>query len=95
MCGLRLYPIALVLPLCAQIGWRERMETDTELLVRACWANLDLRYIDTAVVYPESGRSHFRMIADNARLTLMHATLLLEGLRYRLHRTSKPVGQHE
>ncbi len=95
MCGLRLYPIALVIPLCAQIGWRGRMETDTELLVRACWAGLDLRYINTAVVYPKSGISHFRMIADNARLTLMHAILLLGGLRHRLRRISKPVQQHE
>lgn len=84
MCGLRLYPLDLVLPLTAAVGRRLRMELDTELLVRACWAGLELRYIDSAVVYPASGRSHFRMLSDNLRLTLMHITLLWLGLRRRL-----------
>ena len=84
MCGLRLYPLAQVLPLCDRVGGRLRMELDTELLVRACWAGLEIRYLDTQVVYPPSGRSHFRMLRDNWRLTLMHITLLGLALRHRL-----------
>lgn len=84
MCGLRLYPLAAVLPLCDLVARRLRMELDTELLVRACWAGLPLKFIDTQVVYPETGRSHFRMLSDNLRLAVMHITLLGYGLRRRL-----------
>lgn len=84
MCGLRLYPLAQVLPLCDAVAGRLRMELDTELLVRACWAGLPLRFIDTEVVYPETGRSHFRMLSDNLRLAAMHITLVSYGLRRKL-----------
>ncbi len=76
MCGFRLYPLATTLPLCDSIGSRRRMEFDTEILVRAAWAGLPLRFFPTRVIYPQGGRSHFRMISDNMRLSLMHATLL-------------------
>ncbi len=76
MCGFRLYPLATILPLCDAIGSRRRMEFDTEILVRAAWAGLPLRFFPTRVIYPQGGRSHFRMISDNIRLSLMHATLL-------------------
>jgi hypothetical protein len=56
------------------------MQVDTELLVRACWAGAELRYLPTRVVYPEDGASHFRMVRDNLNLTLMHARLLAQGL---------------
>ena len=77
MCGLRVYPVPATLKLCAQCGHRQRMEMDTELLVRACWQNLKVRYITTRVVYPEQGASHFRMGKDNFRMVLMHITLLI------------------
>ena len=85
MCGLRLYPLQSVLPLLEQIP-RRRMELDTELLVRARWADLELRFLPTRVVYPETGRSHFRMLRDNLRMTRMHIVLLLLGLKHRLYR---------
>ena len=80
MCGLRLYPLAQVLPLCKQLGNRLRMEFDTEILVRASWADLDIHFLPTQVRYPASGRSHFRMIQDNVRLAAMHSLLLVGAL---------------
>lgn len=80
MCGLRLYPLKQVLPLCKQLGNRMRMEFDTEILVRASWADLDIHFLPTQVRYPDSGRSHFRMIQDNVRLAVMHSLLLLGAL---------------
>lgn len=80
MCGLRLYPLAQVLPLCKQLGNRLRMEFDTEILVRASWADLDIHFLPTQVRYPETGRSHFRMIQDNVRLAIMHIILLVGAL---------------
>ena len=86
MCGFRVYPLASILPLCASIGTRRRMEFDIEILVRAVWAGLPLQFFPTQVVYPEGGRSHFRMARDNARLVRMHTTLLLQGAERRLRR---------
>lgn len=80
MCGLRVYPIDITLTLARECGTRVRMEMDTELLVRACWHGYEVRYIDTNVVYPEEGASHFRMGKDNIRMALMHCRLLLEAL---------------
>lgn len=80
MCGLRVYPITLTLPLAAACGGRTRMEMDTELLVRACWQGIEVCYIDTRVVYPKEGASHFRMGWDNVRMVAMHITLLLSAL---------------
>ena len=62
------------------IGYRTRMEFDVEILVRACWAGLEVRSMDTKVRYPEDGESHFNLVADNARLVAMHILLILGGL---------------
>ena len=86
MCGFRIYPLAQVMPLLDAIGYRTRMEFDVEILVRACWAGLDVQAMDTAVIYPEDGASHFNMIGDNLRLIAMHTLLILGGL-IRLPRT--------
>lgn len=80
MCGLRVYPVSTTLMLASACGTRLRMEMDTELLVRACWQGLAVRYLDTKVVYPEQGASHFRMGKDNVRMVLMHIRLLLEAV---------------
>lgn len=88
MCGLRLYPLGSVLPLCRTLGSRKRMQFDTEILVRACWSGLQVDFIDTKVVYPESGTSHFKMVRDNALLVLMHIRLIAGGLLRRLTRSA-------
>ena len=80
MCGFRLYPLASVLPLFPTLGKRLRMEFDVEILVRACWAGLEVEFIPTRVAYPPSGRSHFRLLADNARFCRMHTVLGLQAL---------------
>lgn len=96
MCGLRLYPLAQVLPLFDAMGQRLRMEVDTELLVRACWQGARLRYLPSRVIYPQDGASHFRMVADNLRLALMHLRLLGLGCWRRLHhRSSDERGQEQ
>jgi len=80
MCGLRVYPVETTLALAQECGSRVRMEMDTELLVRACWKSHTVHYVDTNVVYPKEGASHFRMGKDNVRMALMHCRLLLEAL---------------
>lgn len=95
MCGLRLYPLASVLPLFATLGTRVRMEFDVEILVRACWAGLELEFIPTRVVYPPEGRSHFRLFADNARFCRMHTVLILQALRRLLNPEHRTRQRHD
>lgn len=83
MCGLRLYPLAVVQPLYGALGRRPRMEFDIEILVRLCWAGKVPVFLQTRVVYPQGGRSHFRMLTDNLRLARMH-TMLLAGALWQL-----------
>jgi predicted LPLAT superfamily acyltransferase len=53
------------------------MDFDIEIAVRLAWRNLRLIAVPTTVVYPEGGTSNFRMIADNALITKLHAKLVL------------------
>lgn len=80
MCGFRIYPLTEIRPLFSRIGYRTRMEFDVELLVRAHWAGIDIHSVDTRVVYPEHGASHFNMFADNVRLVAMHIILIVGGI---------------
>lgn len=82
MCGFRVYPVAATL---AALGRREPgpgMEFDAEVLVRAHWAGVPLRFLPTPVVYPPDGLSHFRMVRDNVRISAMHTRLVL-GMLWR------------
>ena len=90
MCGFRIYPVASTLELTRMLGNRKRMELDVEILVRASWSGVPVEYYDTKVTYPETGRSHFRMVLDNARLTAMHTRLLAIGLARWVRQTLQP-----
>jgi glycosyltransferase involved in cell wall biosynthesis len=80
MCGLRCYPLAVVAALCGSYRVRHRMDFDTEILVRAAWRGVPVRYVETRVRYPEGGVSHFRLFRDNVDMTLMHLRLLIGAL---------------
>lgn len=83
MCGLRVYPLARVLPLLAPIG--DRMDFDPEILVRMSWEGLSLRFVPAEVRYPRDGSSGFRAFEDNALISWMH-TRLFFGMLLRLPR---------
>jgi glycosyltransferase involved in cell wall biosynthesis len=83
MCGFRLYPLATVLALLARSGVGERMDFDTEMLVRLHWRGVRTRWLATQVRYPLDGVSHYRMFRDNVRMTSLHISLLL-GMLVRL-----------
>jgi hypothetical protein len=80
MCGLRCYPLAVVAALCGSYRVRQRMDFDTEILVRAAWRGVPVRYVETRVRYPKGGVSHFRLFRDNVDMTLMHFRLLIGAL---------------
>lgn len=73
--GFRLYPLAatLALPLICN-----RMTFDVESAVELAWAGVPIQNLPVGVRYlseEEGGKSHFKMVRDNLRLSFLHARL--------------------
>ena len=83
LCGFRIYPLAPVLSLADRVRLGRRMDFDPELLVRLSWEDVPIVWLPTVVVYPEGGRSNFRLWRDNWLITKMHTRLVL-GMIWRL-----------
>ncbi|GAB7127066.1 glycosyltransferase family 2 protein [Silvimonas sp. JCM 19000] len=83
MCGLRLYPLATTLALAARAHIGRRMDFDTEILVRLDWRGVPIVNVPVHVSYPSDGVSHFDVLRDNIRISLMHGRLFL-GMLLRL-----------
>ncbi|MGA9852069.1 MAG: glycosyltransferase [Gammaproteobacteria bacterium] len=77
MCGFRVYPLAPALELVRRVRIGRRMDFDPEIMVRLYWCGIETLFLPTRVKYPEDGISHFRLFADNARMTWLHIRLLL------------------
>jgi glycosyltransferase involved in cell wall biosynthesis len=85
MCGFRVYPVEAVTSLTRRHKIGERMNFDTEILVRLYWDGLGVVNVPTRVGYPTDGVSHFRGWHDNVLITRMH-TILFFGMLLRLPR---------
>jgi glycosyltransferase involved in cell wall biosynthesis len=83
MCGFRVYPISPVMALERRQKLGERMNFDTEVLVRLYWEGLEIINVPTPVSYPSDGISHFRGVLDNLLISRTHATLFF-GMLLRL-----------
>jgi len=81
MCGLRVYPLAIVLPILAAEPPGRRMDFDSEVLVRLYWRGVRMQWLRTQVRYPVDGVSHFRLVRDNWLITRMHTRLFFGMLR--------------
>ena len=79
MCGYRVYPVADTLAVMKRRRVGLFMDFDTEIMVRLYWRGLPVRFIHSRVIYPEGGRSNFRMWEDNVRISKMHARLFIES----------------
>ncbi|MBU2892002.1 glycosyltransferase family 2 protein [Colwellia sp. D2M02] len=75
MCGFRVYPLAAYNILSDKVALGNRMDFDTEVLVRLYWQNCPITFVPTKVIYPEDGSSHFRPLEDNIRISWMHTRL--------------------
>lgn len=75
MCGFRVYPLAPTLALATRHPLGQRMDFDTEIMVRLYWAGTPSRFIATRVTYPQDGVSHFDALHDNLRISWMHTRL--------------------
>lgn len=75
MCGFRVYPLPPVLALVDSVKIGQRMDFDTDILVRLSWRNQPMCWLPTQVRYPVDGLSHFRLFHDNLLISSMHARL--------------------
>jgi hypothetical protein len=83
LCGFRVYPTAKTLRITKSIFLDKRMGFDAEILVRLNWCGVRPLFHPIKVCYPEGGISNFRMIKDNARISLVFTRLSI-GMLIRL-----------
>ncbi len=84
MCGFRVYPVADALAVRAR---GDRMDFDIEIAVRLVWRGLPVVHVPTRVRYlpvEAGGVSHFRLVRDNVRISLLHARLSMTAILRRL-----------
>lgn len=77
--GFRSYPVDSILALGLSAG---RFEWEVDVIVRAAWAGIPLVNTPVSVFYAPAGQhtSHYRMVRDSVRMTLLHFKLLGLGL---------------
>ncbi|OEE06994.1 glycosyltransferase family 2 protein [Vibrio cyclitrophicus] len=90
MCGFRAYPINQTRAVLSKYDVGSRMDFDIEILVRLYWEGCDIDFIETRVIYPENGVSHFDALWDNVKISWMH-TRLFFGM---LPRAPKLITRH-
>ncbi|QBR51260.1 glycosyltransferase [Erwinia sp. QL-Z3] len=94
MCGFRVYPLAPTLALATRHPIGQRMDFDTEIMVRLYWARTPSRFIATRVTYPQDGVSHFDALHDNVRISWMHTRLFFGMLPRIPSLLRRPRGEH-
>lgn len=81
MCGFRVYPLNQVTTLLESEKCGNRMDFDTEVMVRWLWQGYKVRNLPTKVRYPLDGVSHFDVVRDNVLISWMHTRLFFGMLR--------------
>jgi glycosyltransferase involved in cell wall biosynthesis len=84
-CGFRLYPLAAACALIHEVAFPRRMDFDIAIVVHLAWRGVPVENLPTRVAYPAGGVSHFHVVRDNLRISLVHALLVL-GMLARLPR---------
>ena len=77
MCGFRCYPLASTIILIQTKKLGNRMNFDTEVLVRLYWDQVQIINLPTAVIYHPDVPSNFRVVKDNIGISWMHTKLFL------------------
>ncbi len=90
--GFRVYPVAVLLELpLRESGY----SFENEVLVRAAWAKVPLREVEVSVIYPSDRVSHFQMLRDNVRISLLNTRLTMRTVLPWPHQTlaaGRPAG---
>ena len=74
MCGFRVYPLGLTMPVIRKLRFY-RMGFDIEILVKSILCGVGTIDVQTKVIYPENGLSHFKMFRDNVKISWLHCCL--------------------
>ncbi|MDR2659186.1 MAG: glycosyltransferase family 2 protein [Spirochaetaceae bacterium] len=85
MCGFRIYPVESAMRIIERCRLDMRMGFDIDILVRMYWDNTPLMFFPVAVKYPKDGVSHFHIVWDNVRISLVF-TKLFFGMLLRMPR---------
>ncbi|NOI79870.1 glycosyltransferase family 2 protein [Vibrio tubiashii] len=80
MCGFRAYPVAKTVDVLDKYDIGTRMDFDIEILVRMYWEGVEIDFVETRVIYPEGGISHFDALWDNVKISWMHTRLFFAML---------------
>ncbi|PNH94793.1 acyltransferase [Vibrio diazotrophicus] len=75
MCGFRAYPVKESIDVINHHDIGSRMDFDTEIFVRMFWNGVQFKFVNTRVIYPEDGISHFDSLWDNVKISWMHTRL--------------------
>lgn len=75
MCGFRAYPVNATIAVLNKYDIGSRMDFDIEILVRMYWEGMEIDFVETRVIYPEGGISHFDALWDNVKISWMHTRL--------------------
>jgi glycosyltransferase involved in cell wall biosynthesis len=81
MCGFRVYPLESALALWAREAVGQRMDFDTDIIVRLYWSGVRVISVPTRVTYPSDGVSHYDLLRDNVRFARLHVRLFGGMLR--------------
>jgi glycosyltransferase involved in cell wall biosynthesis len=76
LCGFRIYPLDQFEYIFDKYHIGKRMDFDTDVLVKSVWEGIEIRFIDTQVIYLSEGASHFKYLDDNLRLIWLHVRLM-------------------
>lgn len=80
MCGFRIYPLAAVRTVIDRERVGQRMDFDTDILVRLFWRGTPPLLVPVKVIYPPGNSSNFELLADNWRIAKMHTRLVVTML---------------
>ena len=80
LCGFRCFPLAATVRVLDRYRFGDRMEFDPEIVVRLAWEGLPIVNVPVAVRYFAGGRSHFRLVRDNALIAATYGRLFLARL---------------
>ncbi|WP_100656143.1 glycosyltransferase family 2 protein [Alteromonas flava] len=83
LCGFRIYPLQAMETVIDNYYIGPRMDFDPEILVKAAWANIDMHFIPTKVIYHADPVSHFNYLRDNLQMIRLHVRLIA-GMLIRL-----------
>lgn len=81
MCGFRVYPLEQTINIIDRDTCGDRMDFDPEVIVRWHWRQWNIQQLETTVIYPVDGISHFLPRLDNWLIAKMHCRLFFGMLR--------------